>query len=107
MLTIPDSHCLVINKIKGEALEKSEKHTNTLLLTEIIKNEHKFSKLFVTHRLDVPTSGLVLLAKTSEALQFYNECFAKGKIEKKYWAIVEKNQALDRLFKNSNNTKYE
>ena len=53
-----DSHCLVINKIKGEALEKSEKNTNTLLLTEIIKNEHKFSKLFVTHRLDVPTSGL-------------------------------------------------
>lgn len=98
-----DSHCLLINKIKGEALEKNEKSKNSLLLTELIKKEIDVSKLFVTHRLDVPTSGLVLMAKTGEALSFYNECFANGKIEKKYWAIVEKNQALDRLFKNSNN----
>lgn len=100
-----DSHCLLINKIKGEALEKNDKSKNSLLLTELIKNELEVSKLFVTHRLDVPTSGLVLLAKTSEALSFYNEKFASGKIEKKYWAIVEKNQALTRLLENANNTK--
>lgn len=99
-----DSHCLVINKIKGEALEKSEKSKNSVLLTELIKKEIDFSKLFVTHRLDVPTSGLVLIAKTSEALSFYNENFAKGKVEKKYWAIVEKNEGLTKFLKKSKNT---
>ncbi len=96
-----DSTCIVINKIKGEALEKKEGKNKANLLTEILKLQLGHEKLFVTHRLDVPTSGLVLLAKTSESLGFYNRLFAQGKIEKKYWAIVEKNEGFENLISRS------
>jgi len=96
-----DSACIVVNKIKGEALEKKDDKNKANLLTEILKLQLGHEKLFITHRLDVPTSGLVLLAKTSEGLSFYNRLFAQGKIEKKYWAIVEKNESFENLISSS------
>ena len=53
-----DSACIVVNKIKGEALEKRDDKNKSNLLTEILKLQLGHEKLFVTHRLDVPTSGL-------------------------------------------------
>ena len=44
----------------------------------------------VTHRLDRPTSGVVVFAKTSKALTRLNEMFRNGEIDKTYWAIVKK-----------------
>lgn len=46
--------------------------------------------LGVTHRLDRPTSGVVMFAKTSKALARLNDMFKHDKIDKKYWAIVNK-----------------
>ena len=43
----------------------------------------------VTHRLDRPVSGIVVLAKTSKALARLNEMFRKGEVKKSYWAIVQ------------------
>jgi 23S rRNA pseudouridine1911/1915/1917 synthase len=43
----------------------------------------------VTHRLDRPTSGVVIFAKTSKALSRLNEMFRKDSIDKVYWAIVK------------------
>ena len=43
----------------------------------------------VVHRLDRPTSGIVLFAKTSKALPRLNKLFADGKTKKTYWAIVK------------------
>ncbi len=40
------------------------------------------------HRLDRPTSGIVVFAKTSKALARMNKLFEKRAVEKKYWAIV-------------------
>ena len=46
--------------------------------------------LGVTHRLDRPTSGVVLFARTSKALTRLNEMFkSHEKIQKTYWAIVQ------------------
>ena len=46
--------------------------------------------LGVTHRLDRPTSGVVLFARTSTALARLNEMFkSHGQIKKTYWAIVQ------------------
>ena len=44
----------------------------------------------MTHRLDRPVSGLVVLAKTSKALARLNEMFRTGQVKKTYWAIVKK-----------------
>ena len=43
----------------------------------------------LVHRLDRPVSGLVVLAKTSKALERMNKIFATREVEKTYWAIVK------------------
>jgi len=45
--------------------------------------------LGVVHRLDRPTSGIILFARTSKALTRLNKLFAERKTEKTYWAIVK------------------
>ena len=51
--------------------------------------------LGVTHRLDRPTTGVVLFARTSKALTRLNAMFQSHElIRKTYWAIVEKNDRL-------------
>ena len=45
--------------------------------------------LGVVHRLDRPTSGIVLFSKTSKALPRLNKMFAQGETKKVYWAVVK------------------
>lgn len=47
-------------------------------------------KLWVTHRLDIGTEGVLILAKTSEAQVAFNRLLADRKIQKIYRAITEK-----------------
>ena len=56
----------------------------------IKKKYHKPGAIFlgVIHRLDRPTSGVVLFARTSKALSRMNKQFNHRKTEKIYWAIV-------------------
>lgn len=42
------------------------------------------------HRLDAPTTGLLLVAKTARARVALGEAFSAGQIQKKYCAIVKK-----------------
>ncbi len=65
-------------------------------LSEIVKQylKKKYDKpgnvfLGVVHRLDRPTSGIVLFAKTSKALARLNKMFATGNTKKTYWAVVK------------------
>src|SRR5690554_1956387 len=46
--------------------------------------------LGIPHRLDRPISGVVVLAKTEKALIRLNTLFREDKINKTYWAIVDK-----------------
>lgn len=43
----------------------------------------------VAHRLDRPTSGIVVFAKTSKALPRLNKLFAEKAAKKTYWAVVK------------------
>lgn len=47
--------------------------------------------LGVVHRLDRPTSGIVVFARTSKALPRLNKMFAEKEAQKTYWAIVKNN----------------
>jgi 23S rRNA pseudouridine1911/1915/1917 synthase len=51
---------------------------------------HKKGNVFlgVAHRLDRPTSGAVLFARTSKALQRLNALFRENQVRKLYWAMV-------------------
>jgi 23S rRNA pseudouridine1911/1915/1917 synthase len=77
--------CMVINKLPGESSENFR--------SENILLENCGDKFPVpVHRLDVPVSGCLLLAKTPEAAAFLGAAFARhdSRVEKHYWAIVEK-----------------
>lgn len=65
-------------------------------LSEVVKEyiAEKYNKpgavyLGVVHRLDRPTSGIVIFAKTSKALSRMNKMFSQRQTKKTYWAIVK------------------
>ena len=89
-----DNHILVVNKASGELVQGDK--TGDTPLPEKVKLylKEKYNKpgnvyLGVVHRLDRPTSGVVLFAKTSKALPRLNKLFHDDQVEKKYWAIVK------------------
>lgn len=89
-----DENCLGINKVSGEATQGAEAGMRdlSLILGSQIGESPTAPGFLPTavHRLDVPVSGVTLFARTPTALAFLNAGFAQGRIEKRYWAIVEK-----------------
>lgn len=89
-----DNHLIIVNKAPGEIVQGDK--TGDKPLSDLVKDylKEKYNKpgnVFcgVTHRLDRPTSGVVVFAKTSKALSRLNEMFKKGEMDKTYWAIVK------------------
>lgn len=90
-----DNHLIVVNKRPGDIVQGDK--TGDTPLSEIVKQflKSKYNKpgnvyLGVVHRLDRPTSGIVVFAKTSKALPRLNKLFSEGKTKKTYWAVVDK-----------------
>ena len=89
-----DNHLIVINKRPGDIVQGDK--TGDKPLSETVKSyiKRKYNKpgnvyLGVVHRLDRPTSGIVVFAKTSKALPRLNKMFAEKDAKKTYWAIVK------------------
>ena len=90
-----DNHIIIVNKAPSEIVQGDK--TGDVPLSEMVKSylKAKYDKpgnvfLGVTHRLDRPTSGIVLFAKTSKALTRLNTMFSQGQIRKTYHAIVSR-----------------
>lgn len=90
-----DNHLIVVNKRVGDLVQGDA--TGDIPLPEHIKSylklrDNKPGNVFlgVVHRLDRPTTGIVVFAKTSKALSRLNESFKSRETKKTYWAIVEK-----------------
>ena len=84
----------MINKRVGDLVQGDK--TGDKPLSEIVKEyiKEKYNKpgevfLGVVHRLDRPTTGIVVFAKTSKALTRLNELFSKRETQKTYWAVVK------------------
>jgi len=89
-----DNHLLAINKLASEIVQGDKTGDPTLpdaIKAYLKERDHKPGNVFcgVIHRLDRPTSGLVLFAKTSKALERMNTQFREKEIEKTYLALVE------------------
>jgi len=89
-----DNHIIIVNKSPKEIVQGDK--TGDKPLSDMVKDylKEKYNKpgnVFcgVVHRLDRPTSGVVVFAKTSKALTRLNEMFKKGEVDKTYWAIVK------------------
>ena len=90
-----DNHTIVVNKRPSDIVQGDK--TGDEPLSEKIKHylKVKYNKpgnVFcgVVHRLDRPTSGALLFARTSKALSRLNEQFRQKDTRKIYWAVVEK-----------------
>ncbi len=89
-----DNHLIVINKRPGDLVQGDK--TGDEPLSEVVKEyiKDKYNKpgnvyLGVVHRLDRPTSGIVLFSKTSKALPRLNKLFKDKEAKKTYWAVVK------------------
>lgn len=89
-----DNHIIIINKRAGDIVQGDK--TGDKPLSEIVKEylKEKYNKpgnvyLGVVHRLDRPTTGIVVFARTSKALPRLNKLFAQKEVKKTYWAIVK------------------
>ena len=87
-----DNHLLVVNKRVGEITQGDK--TGDECLAEaykayIAQRDSKPGQVFmgIPHRLDRPVSGLVILAKTSKALERMSAMFRDGEVHKTYWAL--------------------
>ena len=89
-----DNHLIIINKECGELVQGDQ--TGDVTLADEVKNYLKetYNKqgnvyLGIPHRLDRPTSGIVVYAKTEKALIRLNEAFKGTQVKKTYWAVVD------------------
>jgi len=111
-----DNHLIIINKRVGDLVQGDK--TKDKPLNEIVKEyiKVKYQKpgnvfLGVVHRLDRPTSGIVIFAKTSKALERLNKMLREKEIKKTYLAVVQnkeipkKNTLIHFLRKNPKNNK--
>jgi 23S rRNA pseudouridine1911/1915/1917 synthase len=93
-----DNHLIVINKRVGDIVQGDK--TGDKPLSEVVKEyiKDKYNKpgevfLGVVHRLDRPTTGIVVFARTSKALTRMNELFSNRETQKTYWAVVKNKPA--------------
>ena len=89
-----DNHLIIVNKRPGDIVQGDK--TGDKPLVEFVKDyiKAKYNKpgavfLGVVHRLDRPTSGVVLFARTSKALERMNKLFKTREVNKNYWAVVK------------------
>lgn len=89
-----DNHIIIVNKRVGDIVQGDK--TGDQPLSEIVKDflKEKYNKpgnvyLGVVHRLDRPTTGIVMFSKTSKALPRLNKLFSEKDAKKTYWALVK------------------
>lgn len=91
-----DNHIIAVNKACGELVQSDITNERTLVddIKDYLRDKYnKPGNVFVglPHRLDRPTSGIMLLAKTGKALERLNSLFSqRDQITKTYWAVVNK-----------------
>lgn len=111
-----DNHIVLVNKRVGDITQGDK--TGDTPLSEIVKEylKEKYNKpgnvfLGVVHRLDRPTSGVIVFARTSKALERLNKMLREKLLKKTYWAVVKntppkaKDTLIHYLKKNPKNNK--
>ena len=83
-----DEHLVIINKPSGLLVHKSpiDKHETKFALQMIRDQIGKY--VYPVHRLDKPTSGVLIFALSPEVAKLIGEAFRENEIKKEYMAVV-------------------
>ncbi len=92
-----DSHILVLDKPPGLVVHPAPGHTGDTLVNGLLAHDEVFSKPGwqdpqrpgIVHRLDMDTSGLIVVAKRPSALVFLQKEFKQRRVSKRYLALAE------------------
>jgi 23S rRNA pseudouridine1911/1915/1917 synthase len=89
-----DPHCLAVVKPPGQFTQGSwappdEITLETAVRRHLCPGDPTAVYLGIVHRLDRPTSGLLIWAKTPKAARRLSSQFERRRVVKEYWAIVE------------------
>ena len=86
-----DEHIIVVNKPSGLltiATAKEKEKTLYHIVREYLKSKNKFAKVFIVHRLDKDTSGIVVLAKDEKTKNNLQEHWNEYVSLREYVAVV-------------------
>ncbi len=88
-----DNHLVVVNKLPSQIVQGDKTGDQPLsdMVKEYLKKKYKKPGnvfLGIPHRLDRPTSGVVVYTRTEKALSRVAVAFAERKVKKVYWAVV-------------------
>lgn len=83
-----DQHLVAINKPSGLLVHRSEIDKRETLFAIQLTRDTIGQRVYPVHRLDRPTSGVLLFALNSEVARLLSELFIEGQIQKTYQAVV-------------------
>ena len=84
-IVFEDDQIIAVNKPAGMLSIPDRANTQPSLKAAL---QNKYGDIFVVHRIDRPTSGLIVFAKNAEAHKALSELFLSRKMIKKYVALV-------------------
>ncbi len=87
-----DSDLIVINKNAGllsMATDREKRNTVYSMLSSYVKDENKDNKIYIVHRLDRETSGLMMFAKNQEMQELLQESWKRTVMERSYLAVID------------------
>ena len=87
-----DKNIIVINKPSGlltVATEKEKNKTAYHLVMEYLKKKNKNNRIFVIHRLDKDTSGIIMFAKNERAKHLYQDNWNDIVKKRCYYAVID------------------
>lgn len=90
-LLYEDIQCMVINKPAGLAVHYAPGHDDNLLqrVTDFLRLRHEGFRVAAIHRLDIGTSGAILIGKGSAAISLLGKMIMAGQATKRYLALIE------------------
>ena len=87
-----DADIIVIDKRNGLlsiGTDKEQKRTAYYILSDYVKEQHPDNKIFVVHRLDRETSGLMMFAKSEKIQEQMQRGWHKLVLDRRYVAVIE------------------
>ena len=87
-----DKDIIIINKPSGlltVATEKEKNKTAYHLVMEYLKKKNKNNRIFIIHRLDKDTSGIIMFAKNERAKHLYQDNWNDIVKKRCYYAVID------------------